>query len=304
MKKFINLLFVILILIIGTNVYAAKPIKIELDGKEIKTDVMPYIKNSRTLVPLRFISEALNYKVDWNAEKREVTVSNNMTTIVLTIDKTEVLVNGTAKENDVAPEITKDRTFVPIRFIAENLGVTVDWDKDNYIVKLSSTDKYKNLSADEKEYISKITSLSTKLQTNFNELKKYYFEDAGKYTPQEIAVKYNSLKSEIENLAAEINSLNAPKKFTNSDRFLKEAAILTKDMVNEFTSALSDGNSDSAKKVISIQTKLAIKLAEIKKALEAELEGKIYEPDKDIKSFNETSNLLEDQTIKNLLNKI
>ena len=49
-------------------------------------------------------------------------------TIVLTIDERDALVYGTTKTNDVAPKVVNDRTMLPARFIAENLGATVEWD--------------------------------------------------------------------------------------------------------------------------------------------------------------------------------
>ena len=47
---------------------------IEKDGKEIILDVAPMIKNGRTMVPIRFISEALGYEVEWDALTREVII--------------------------------------------------------------------------------------------------------------------------------------------------------------------------------------------------------------------------------------
>lgn len=36
--------------------------------------VVPKIKNSRTFIPLRFVSEHLGYKVSWNGETQEITI--------------------------------------------------------------------------------------------------------------------------------------------------------------------------------------------------------------------------------------
>ena len=58
-------------------------------------------------------------------------------TIVLTIDEHDALVYGTTKTNDVAPKVVNDRTMLPARFIAENLGATVEWDGEKQLVTIT-----------------------------------------------------------------------------------------------------------------------------------------------------------------------
>ena len=64
--------------------------------------------------------------MDWIAELMGV---ERMKVIELTIGSDEVLVNGVKTKIDVEPIIHKDRTMVPIRFIAEELGYEVKYDK-------------------------------------------------------------------------------------------------------------------------------------------------------------------------------
>jgi len=90
------------------------------------------VQNDRTLVPLRVISETLGAQVDWNADLRAVTVTSTDTTIVLTIGSLQATVNGQAVALDTAPAIYSDRTYVPLRFIAEVMNAQVDYtDKFN-----------------------------------------------------------------------------------------------------------------------------------------------------------------------------
>ena len=65
-------------------------------------------------------------------EKKE---SSN--TIVLTIDEHDALVYGTTKTNDIAPKVVNDRTMLPARFVAENLGATVEWDGEKQLVTIT-----------------------------------------------------------------------------------------------------------------------------------------------------------------------
>lgn len=88
-------------------------------------DAAPYIANDRTYVPFRALGEALGATVEWDNDARTVTYTLGDTTIVMTIGDTTYTINGVEKSMDVAPEITGDRTYVPVRFVAEGLGFKV-----------------------------------------------------------------------------------------------------------------------------------------------------------------------------------
>ena len=61
---------------------------------------------------------------------------NSANQIILTIGEKDALVFGTKKTNDVAPKIVNDRTMLPARFVAENLGADVSWDEDKRLVTI------------------------------------------------------------------------------------------------------------------------------------------------------------------------
>ena len=98
-------------------------------GKNATMDTAPVINSdNRTLVPIRFVSEALDATVDWNEEARTVTITRGETVIVMTIGEESYTVNGEARTTDTAPIINEDsRTLVPVRFVSEALGATVDY---------------------------------------------------------------------------------------------------------------------------------------------------------------------------------
>ncbi len=141
---FISLLLVIaLIQYSAPEVYAESPIKLIVNGKKITSDVDPYISNDRTLVPLRVIAEELNSVVEWDNDNRAVHISKEDIHIVLRIDS--YLVEYTNDDEtiytmiDVAPQITEDRTFVPIRLISNALGVGIEWSNDERAVYIDSS---------------------------------------------------------------------------------------------------------------------------------------------------------------------
>ncbi|NMW84701.1 copper amine oxidase N-terminal domain-containing protein [Peptoniphilus sp. AGMB00490] len=118
-------------------------IKIEINGKEVVSDVAPFIDNDRTLVPIRVISENLGYHVDWNNQNRKVVVKNSDKSIELIIGDKNVNVNGNKSVIDVAPVIKDERTFVPLRFIAENFDNNVNWDNNTRTVKIDKKESKK-----------------------------------------------------------------------------------------------------------------------------------------------------------------
>jgi hypothetical protein len=105
-----------------------------VDGEPYILDSAPFIKPgvNRTMVPVRFISEALGAQVYWWSETRQVIIGENrggrQTEIILTIGSGEALVNGIKVVLDCPPEIISDRTFLPMRFVSEMLGAQVYWD--------------------------------------------------------------------------------------------------------------------------------------------------------------------------------
>jgi len=77
------------------------------------------VRNDRTLVPIRVISEILGAKVNWDVNQKTVTVTDLNTRIILKINSAQASVNGQSVVLDVPAIISSDRTYVPLRFIAE-----------------------------------------------------------------------------------------------------------------------------------------------------------------------------------------
>jgi hypothetical protein len=108
-----------------------------VNGKAVQIDAPAEIKNGRTFLPLRAISEALGATVDWIAETQGITVTLGENTIGLQVGNTSAVVNGTVMTLDAAPYIKNNRTMVPFRVIAEGLGATVEWDPALRIVTVT-----------------------------------------------------------------------------------------------------------------------------------------------------------------------
>lgn len=141
MKKYLILSLCMLITILSSiNIVSAATvdnnITVTIDGKNVDFDVPPQLINSRTMVPLRAIFEALNAVVDWNGETKTVTAQKDDTAISLTINNPTMYVNGNAITLDSPACLVSDRTLVPVRAISEAFGTKVDWIENENTVSI------------------------------------------------------------------------------------------------------------------------------------------------------------------------
>jgi hypothetical protein len=115
-------------------------VTILVNGVKIDSDVSPFINgNERTMVPVRFISEALNYNVDWDSKESIVTVTDGKKTVKLSIDKKIFTINDANKAMDTAAvSLPPGRTMVPVRFVSEALGAKVGWNGNTKTVTITT----------------------------------------------------------------------------------------------------------------------------------------------------------------------
>ncbi len=138
MKKALSI-FIALALVFGMfSVVGAQTygVSVYVDNKAVSfPDQKPFIdKNSRTLVPIRFIAEEMGAEVGWDNSKQLVTIDKDNTEIKLTIGESRANVNGSWKTFDTSAVLYNSRTMVPLRFISETLGTEVDWDGSARVV--------------------------------------------------------------------------------------------------------------------------------------------------------------------------
>jgi len=110
-----------------------------VNGETKFWDATPYIKNGRTLVPIRHLAEAIGFKADWDFDdpankmvfiytaEQDPEKDREHPFILLIIGQPTAMVNGNLVALDVAPEILNGRTMVPLRFVVETLGYKVEW---------------------------------------------------------------------------------------------------------------------------------------------------------------------------------
>ncbi len=135
------LVLAVFTLLTPSKLMAEQAITIHIDGKLVESDVTPLIVKDRTMVPLRVISEELGYEVFWqNVERRVIINTPGVNSILprtvnppiqrgigIFIDGKEIKI----KPEEPLPFILDGRTMIPLRVIAENLSMVVDWDEKN-----------------------------------------------------------------------------------------------------------------------------------------------------------------------------
>lgn len=129
----------VLLVLAGVAWAAALPgpaVSLRLDGLPVAAEA--YVDaNGRTMVPLRFVAENLGFQVAWEAKSRQITVRGGDRLITLWVGRSQAVVDGRKVALDTVPVIWQDRTMVPLRFVAETLGLAVHWDGTTRTVALS-----------------------------------------------------------------------------------------------------------------------------------------------------------------------
>lgn len=97
-----------------------------INGSVVEGDGAPYVDDAwRTMVPFRVLGEAFGAEVEWNQDAQSVTYTVGETELVMTIGEDTYTLNGEEQTMDTAPVLSGDRTYVPVRFVAEDLGFEV-----------------------------------------------------------------------------------------------------------------------------------------------------------------------------------
>lgn len=123
--------------IIVPVITATGQIRLFLNGVEKFPSQPPEIINGNTYVPLRFIAESFGCAVDYNADIRLILINGGV--IAIDLNANSAYVNRKPAEMPAPPIISNGNTLVPVRFISESLGLTVEWDEANKAVMMSGT---------------------------------------------------------------------------------------------------------------------------------------------------------------------
>ncbi|WHX47303.1 N-acetylmuramoyl-L-alanine amidase family protein [Paenibacillus woosongensis] len=118
----------------GTSIY--------LNGEALNLPKNGQVQNVKgnVMIPIRVVMEELGFDVDWEKGTRTVTIKQSDTTIKLVLNQASATVNGKKLALGIAPILKEDTTLVPLRFVSEQMGLTVGWDNATKTVYLITPD--------------------------------------------------------------------------------------------------------------------------------------------------------------------
>ncbi|HOQ38017.1 MAG TPA: copper amine oxidase N-terminal domain-containing protein [Acetivibrio sp.] len=237
MKKIICLVLSIFTLSFHAVSAASSDISVLVNGVNISFDQSPYIdSNSRTMVPIRFISEALSSDVKWDDKQKKVIITKGDKKIILTIGQNTAEVNEEKVKLDTTPVIKGGRTFVPLRFVGEAFDATVTWDDKKRIVEVSTIPKFP-----ESSYYNELYNLFTLVPKGLSgsiieQKAKYNFKEDGSVS----TLDYTTLDS-FNKIPLELSPTGvifSPAKYDTAESFgveiFKNVKITQKQLIGQY----------------------------------------------------------------------
>lgn len=103
------------------------------EGKQITKSMQngeaPFMSNGRTMIPVRYASEALNASVEWNPAVKEVIVKKDNTVVRLPLNSQYAIYSDGSKVDMGAKTVQRNgRTYVPVEALGNMLDTPVTWD--------------------------------------------------------------------------------------------------------------------------------------------------------------------------------
>ena len=120
--------------------YVGEEFKLEVDGKILDTSMPPIVFDGYSVVPAREVFEHLGAQVLWDGDEASVTISYKKTEIILIINSKYATIGNERVKMPIAPKIINEKTMIPVRFVAEEMGWEVDFDttRDTVIINSNS----------------------------------------------------------------------------------------------------------------------------------------------------------------------
>lgn len=113
-----------------------------IHGATVTMDIAPYIKDTHTFIPIRYIACALgidNSNIIWDGASNTVTLLKDSKVVQLRIGNKTLLINGAVVTMDAAPETASNHTMLPANYVAQAFGATVTWLPESQTVTISDT---------------------------------------------------------------------------------------------------------------------------------------------------------------------
>ncbi len=227
MKNSIKILTLLFTFLIFTSLsFASSNINVTINGVEVNfPDAKPFIDADagRTMIPVRFVAENLKSEVEWNAEDRVVCINKGDNNIQLTIGSNIAIVNNESIKLDTEAVIHENRTYVPLRFVSEQLGAEVDWDGSTRTVII----KEESMIITNPDFTPSENNMQNIPQDNpkqtIDGLPIYYFNENGEYDNDGIGyVSLGSIFQKYRNLQIKPNLQGGEDLYTKNEILIIE----------------------------------------------------------------------------------
>ena len=90
---------------------------------QVRMDIAPFIYQSRTMLPLRYVAESLGFMVTWDTKTKTVYLVDKENIVQIPVSTNNIVVNGKSFTSDVKPMIKNNRTMLPVANVARALGL-------------------------------------------------------------------------------------------------------------------------------------------------------------------------------------
>lgn len=120
-----------------TNNAKTPPLSMQILGKKASNASPPIVKNNRIYIPLRYVGEALSYKVSWNAKTSTMELKSASPAIKVTVGNKTAYVDGKKVTMDTAPIMHNERAYIPLTFVQEYFNYTTTYDKTKNLISIS-----------------------------------------------------------------------------------------------------------------------------------------------------------------------
>ena len=120
------------------NEYTENAPTVYLNDVKLAFDTPPVIENDITMMPLRYLLETAGATVDWNEESKAALITYNNMKIKITENEDVVYVNGKEVHISTAARIINEKMMLPLRFISEKLGFSVEWEQNTRSIRINT----------------------------------------------------------------------------------------------------------------------------------------------------------------------
>ena len=237
-----------------TYTYNKERVYLYVNSKQVENlPLEPIILNDYTLVPARESFEKIGASVTWIKDTEQVQIVYKDMVVLMKINDNNATVNGQLFNMSIPPKLINSKTMIPVRFVSEAMGLTVNWDNNTRIINISEP-----IVQDTTTETTTITEITTQVQKADIEIEKIEMPDSDERTFSiysnkkiekfqqviledgsvaiDIYNSYNSIKeTNMESITEFISNVTIENKENNITRFIfkTKSSVLNNNFLSE-----------------------------------------------------------------------